>query len=408
MKTILVTAYAVNPYKGSEDGMGWNFIVQIARFQKVIAITRENNKSAIEKYMAEKPSDNIYSNIDFKYFDLPYWARFWKKGSRGAMLYYILWQKNIVGFIKKNKLCFDISHNLNFHNDWTPSYLYKLKKPFVWGPIGHHSKIPIPYLALYKKSYLFKDQLTWLVKKFFWNLSFPLKQTIKNADVILAMNKSVEKQIPAIQGKYRIFPSVATQDFGKTTKNSDPKSFTIISAGRFVPLKGFDLTILSFSKFLKTIPNGDIQNIKLILVGSGPEKNLLHKLVENEGISQNVQFIEWIERQKLMKLYADSSVFLFPSHEGAGMVVAEALSFGLPVICLDNDGPGEFVNEKCAFTVRKNSLEKTTDDLASKLETLYFDKNLRLKMSQEARFHFENNFDWQIRGVQLKGIYQAL
>jgi len=55
-KTILATAYAVNPYKGSEDGMGWNLVCQVARFNKVIAITRENNQEHIEKYMLENPS----------------------------------------------------------------------------------------------------------------------------------------------------------------------------------------------------------------------------------------------------------------------------------------------------------------------------------------------------------------
>ena len=53
MKTIIATAYAINPYKGSEDGMGWNFTLQIARFNKVIVITRENNRGYIEKYISE-------------------------------------------------------------------------------------------------------------------------------------------------------------------------------------------------------------------------------------------------------------------------------------------------------------------------------------------------------------------
>ena len=71
MKTILATAYAINPFKGSEDGMGWNFVMQIARFNKVIAITRENNRPHIEKYISENP-DILYANVQFLYFDLPY------------------------------------------------------------------------------------------------------------------------------------------------------------------------------------------------------------------------------------------------------------------------------------------------------------------------------------------------
>ena len=82
MKTILASTYAVNPTKGSEDGMGWNYVLQIARFNKVIAVTRENNKSAIEEFMKSDPKPE-YNNIRFLYFDLPYWMRFWKKRQQG-------------------------------------------------------------------------------------------------------------------------------------------------------------------------------------------------------------------------------------------------------------------------------------------------------------------------------------
>ena len=110
MKTILATTYAVNPYKGSEDGMGWNYVLQIAKNNKVIAITRENNQNAIQKYMDEHPNV-LYKNITFLYFDLPYWMRWWKKGGRGAMLYYWMWQKGVIGFVTKQNLTFDIAHN---------------------------------------------------------------------------------------------------------------------------------------------------------------------------------------------------------------------------------------------------------------------------------------------------------
>ena len=66
--TILLSAYAVNPYHGSEDGMGWNFIIQIARFNKIIAVVRKNTRKNIEQYMQEHPS-TCYANIQFVYFD---------------------------------------------------------------------------------------------------------------------------------------------------------------------------------------------------------------------------------------------------------------------------------------------------------------------------------------------------
>lgn len=405
-KTILATCYAVNPYKGSEDGMGWNFVNQIARFNKVIAITRENNQPAIEKFMAENPNE-LYKNITFLYFDLPYWMRFWKKGGRGAMLYYYMWQRGIVSFIKKQNLNFDIAHNVNFHNDWTPSFLYKLEKPMVWGPIGHHPIIPNQYLKPYSIKYLIIDRATWLVKKMFWNLSFSLKKTVKNADHILCMNTGVPSVLEFKNQSFSIQPSVATEDFfeGEITKK---EGFKVISVGRFVPLKGFDLTLNSFIKFLYSLSVSERENCRLTLVGTGPEKEFYQKIIAENKVEKYVEIIEWIDRKELMKLYEKASVFLFPSHEGAGMVVAEAMSFGLPVVCLNNEGPGEFVTTNCGFAVPQLDYNNTVSELKDSLQKLYFDKELLYKMSLGARKQFEEKFTWNSRGEHLKNIYKKL
>ncbi len=404
MKTILATTYAVNPNKGSEDGMGWNYVLQIARFHRIIAITRENNQAAIEAYMAANP-DERYERIQFLYFDLPYWMRFWKKGSRGALLYFYLWQRNVVRFIRQQKLDYDIVHNLNFHNDWTPSFLWKLEKPFVWGHIGHHPQIPSQYLKHYSLKDKIKNKLTWWVKKLFWNNSPSLKNTVKCASHILCMNDSVPQVLDLSKAQYSISPSVATQDYGWLPKNSE-EEFNIISAGRFVPLKGFDLSITAFAKLLKKVPNP--AKCKLTLVGSGTESNTLKKLVKDFGIEENVQFIDWIERSDLMTMMKTSSVFIFPSHEGAGMVVPEALSFGLPVIALDNCGPGQFIDEKCGFVIKMGNYEETTEDLSEALLELSRNKEKRSSMRKSARQVFLEKFHWNRRGELLKNIYASI
>jgi glycosyltransferase involved in cell wall biosynthesis len=406
LKIILATAYAVNPYKGSEDGMGWNFILQIARFNKVIAITRENNREHIEQYM-EQYSNPVYQQITFLYFDLPYWMRFWKKGSRGAMLYFWLWQRAIPAFIKQQNLFFDIVHNVNFHNDWTPSYLWKLKKPFVWGPIGHHPQIPRRFLKIYPIRYLVKDSVTWLIKKLFWNFSPALKNTFKHADHIFCMNTDVGRVVKLQHKCYSIMPSVATEDFGYSGAKSRSK-FTLISAGRLVPLKGFDLTILSFADFIQLLPDSEKENCELLIVGSGPEKNFYKDIVRKKGIDFYVRFIEWIDRKDLLNLYQQSSVFIFPSHEGAGMVVAEAMSFGLPVICLENSGPGEFIDQHSGIAVRANERDETIKRLSDAIQLLYKSPDKLNEMSSGARRRFEKFFTWDRRGDQLQEVYQRL
>jgi glycosyltransferase involved in cell wall biosynthesis len=315
-----------------------------------------------------------------------------------------MWQKGIVSFIKKQNVNFDIVHNVNFHNDWTPSYLWKLNKPFIWGPIGHHPEIPQQYLAPFKKSYFIKDKLTWWIKQYFWNFSFSLKKTVNKADYVLCMNSSVAEILKLKKEKCQVIPSVATEDFG-CDKQVENDSFTLISAGRLVPLKGFDLSILAFGKFVQRLPIREKSKAKLIIVGSGPEKELLKQMCIDNSIENNVEFIKWIDRVDLLEIYKKSTAFLFPSHEGAGMVVAEALSFGLPVICLDNCGPGEFISEKSGIAVKMGDYSSTVNGLSEAIFKIYSNKEFAQKMSDEARIHFEQNFKWDRRGDQLKDIY---
>lgn len=405
-KTIVATCYAVNPYKGSEDGMGWNFVYQIARFNKVYAVTRKNNQESIEKYMSQNP-DDVYNNITFLYFDLPYWMRFWKKGGRGAMLYYYMWQKGIVRFIKNKNIPFDIAHNVNFHNDWTPSFLYKLGKPMVWGPVGHHPIIPQQYLKLASTSFKIKDSLTWLVKNFFWKWSPALNKTIKNANHIWCMNQGVPNVLNLKNESFSIFPSVASEDF-YTDEIPKKENFHIISVGRFVTLKGFDLTLHSYAAFVNSLTLSEKKTCKLTLVGSGPEKELYKKIILQNNIQDYVEIIEWIDRSELMKLYEKSSVFLFPSHEGAGMVVAEALSFGLPVICLDNEGPGQYIDNNCGFAIPESNYMETVSGLKKAIQKLYSDESLLHQMSINARKKYEDRFTWNSRGEHLRTIYNQL
>ncbi len=93
-----------------------------------------------------------------------------------------------------------------------------------------------------------------------------------------------------------------------------------------------------------------------------------------------------------MGLFQIASCFLFPSHEGAGMVVAEALSFGLPVVCLDNCGPGEFICENSGFAVPIGSYDNTVSALAAALSKLYQDPTLLESIRNGARARFGDDF----------------
>lgn len=402
---VLITAYAINPFKGSEDGMGWNFVKQAARFNHVIAITRKNNRQAIEKFMQQNPSDD-YQNLEFEYFDLPYYLRFWKRGGQFAMIYFYLWQLCLPFFVLSRKIDTDLSHNLNFHNDWTPSFLWILGKPVVWGPVGHHPKIPINFiLPIYGfKAYMI-DRLKYILKNLFWRLDPLLWLSRVKAAKIICMNTVSAQKINGQNKNTIVIPSVGSEDHPFKKNNID--KFDILCIGRFVPLKGFDIAISSFKKFIDKLSKKELEKVRLVLVGQGAEEARLKKMAENFSLNENIIFRNWMDRKELSESYASSSLFLFPSHEGAGMVVSEALSYSLPIICFDNTGPGEFINSYCGRKVPYTTYDQSTSDFADHLFTLFHNQKLRIELSNGARHRFVHMFDWNAKGVILNRIYAS-
>jgi len=404
MKIILVSAYAINPYKGSEDGTGWNLVLQIARFQKVIAVTRENNRSHIERYLLAEPNV-LYKNINFLYFDTPKWMRFWKRGERGAMFYYLLWQYFLPAFIKKKEIDFDLVHNLNFHNDWSPSWLWKLNKPMVWGPVGHHPVIPVKYISsgIIEKM---KDRLKWMVKNYFWRFDPFLRKTLKQTSKVLAMHSQV-KEVLRLEDEKTVYLSQVGAAEVDYVEKQEQKEFVILSVGRFVTLKGFDIAIKAFAHFYHSLNQEEKEKVKFRIIGKGPEEKNLLELAQNFKLKNSVEFIKWMTKGDLDKEYKNASVFLFPSHEGAGMVVAEALSYGIPLLCFDNCGPGELAGFS-GMKVAYSSPEKSISGFAKHLQTLYTDPFLLQIMSKVARERFESQFRWDRKGEILKEVYAQL
>lgn len=406
MKTILATCYKVDPYKESKEKMGWNFIVQIAHDQKVIVITRKKNQAPIEKYLNEN-NNPVFNNIIFLYFDLPYWIPFGEKKGRGELLHHYMWQRSIVSFIKRQTLCFHIVHNINFDSGWMPNFLWKLKKPMVLGPVGYNSRIPKQYLKLYSKKHHFINELKWLTKNLIWKHSQSFQKTIDNSTHIWCVNHNVPNSLGLKTEKYSIHPSVASEDFFSIKKEKN-NQFNVLSVGRFSVLNGFDLTINAFIGFVRSLPRAEQKHCKLTLIGTGPEQELYQKIIDQNDANDCIEIVERKDQQSLLQKYQDATVFLFPSHENSGDAIAEALSFGLPIICLDNDGPGQYITEAMGIAVPEQSYTDTIIGLKQALLKLYKIPNLTKIMSDRARKHYEDTFTWVSKGKHLKNIYNKI
>lgn len=403
LKTILTSAYSLNPFAALEGSASWHFIYQIARYQKVIVITPSDNKEVLGIYMSEFP-DPLYENIHFEYFDhLSSRKKYRKSGLLGG-IYELLWHRAVPEFVIKQQLKFDIVHQFTDGSPCAVGYLWKLNKPFVWGPIGHMPLIPNQYLRVYKKTSLIKDRFNWLIKKAIWKFSPNLQQTISRADHILCMNQNAATLLKDKNARFSILPSIAAHDKGYSI-NFAPESFTLISAGRLVPHKGFDLSILAFADFLADLSMEEKAKTKLLIVGNGPELALFKNMVAENKIESYVEFVESLQPEELNLMLRNSSAFIFPSHYGNGMEVAEALSAGIPVIRLDNSAQSDFITEKCGFTISSGDYGSTITRLSKAIKVLHSNKKTLLNMSLNARERFESSYDWNVRGIQLNKIY---
>ena len=403
MKTLLITAYAVNPFKGSEDGTGWNITREIAKEYKVILITRKNNIPHLDRYFEEHPNDAITRDrITYYGFDLPNSVLKIKKkfGSKAHVVYFYLWQRFIIGFIRSQGFRFDAAMSLNFHSDSHPHFLYKLKRPVLWGPIGHHPKVPKDFiLKRYGVKAFAIDRSFFYMKWLMRNANPAFRKAVRKSKRIFVINSSIPKVIGAEAAKVVKMPAVAAKPIGEEVNppSSEKKDFTILSAGRFHFMKGFDVTLKAYFSFLDRLSEQDRNRVQLVLVGKGVEEKRLKEMAINSGYEDQVKWISWVQHKEMDALYRKSDVFLFPSHEGAGMVVPEAMSYGVPVLAFDNYGPGELIGCE-ELLVQYGSYQESIEHFAQKLFNYFHTPEKLQGLRKTVQERHAKAFTWESKG----------
>jgi glycosyltransferase involved in cell wall biosynthesis len=295
--------------------------------------------------------------------------------------------------------------------------LYKLGKPFVWGPIGHHPSIEKKFIENYSPSFRRAEWLKHLLKVMFWRLSPALHKCIAKAEKIILMNSKALPHADKRSDKFALLSSVGTNAFLQDYSHEDAsrkyahgEPFVVLFIGRFVPLKGIDLVIKSFKAFADLVSiSADARPVRLLLVGKGPYEDYMKQLMKENKLGGLVDIIQWLPHSELNNIYKKAHVFLFPSHEGAGMVVTEALANGLPVVCLDNCGPGEIVSSACGLVTDINlPYEEVVNDLAKSMFRLYEDREMAMNYSLAAYDLWKEKYSWDKKGMQLGAIYEEV
>lgn len=105
----------------------------------------------------------------------------------------------------------------------------------------------------------------------------------------------------------------------------------IVCAGRMVPVKGQMLLIGALPEAVRRHPH-----LRLHLIGSGPMEETLRRRVDELGLSDHVVFLGWRPHDAVLREMAAAELVVVPSsQEGYGLVVAEALVCGTPLLVSD-------------------------------------------------------------------------
>ncbi len=418
MTRVLVCAFACSPggcrrLGDGEAVLGWSIVRQLARFHEVWILTHPWNREGIEKGITESGLD-----IRVCYFDAPRAARFLSRVQGGFQISAYFWQ--IKAFFVARRLHrenpFDLFHHVTYANDWMASFIGAfLPIPYVRGPGGGAQYVPKKFLAKFSRRGRFWERVRALGQKVLRKDPFFLLSQ-RRARRILVCTPEARMAIP---GKWRdkveLFPvnGIGTEDLRLADRDGRPaavpgngqqKEFRVLSAGKLLELKAFDLAIRAFGLFARNVPEATFT-----LVGDGPELARLEMLIAVLGLGKRARIDKWMARNDLLREMARCDVFLFPSlRDGGGAVVIEAMAAGNPIVCMNLAGPAMHVTDECGIRVAGHSPDQAVDDMAAALARLHADPDLRARMGKAARARAERNYHWHRHGDRLLRIYQEV
>ena len=410
MMKVLINAYACSPGMGSEPGMAWNWVVNLAKFCELYIITEGEFREKIE---AVVPTLEQGGNMHFYYNPVSDEIRkmCWNQGDWRFYKYYRQWQWKTYLIAKDicEKERIDVLHQLNMIGFREPGYLWKLSKengvPFVWGPIGGLKQFPTAYL----KEAGLKMQLFMRLKNFLniWQLKHEKRvdEALKTAKLLIS---SIPDSYRALK-KYKGLESIVIPETGCflsediSTSRFDTEEFHIMWVGKFDFRKQLPLA-------LQAVALAKNPKLKLDVYGSGSvgQVEMAKRMGEELGISQ--QFI-WYGNQKndvVMEAMRKAQLFFFTSvNEDTSTVVLEAVSNRLPVVCFDACGMSAVIDASVGRKIALSQPSQSAHDFARILNELEGNRALLKQLSENCKQR-QMELSWEVKARKVVEEYKRI
>lgn len=166
--------------------------------------------------------------------------------------------------------------------------------------------------------------------------------------------------------------------------NRKNEVFTVLSVGRSVWGKGYQILLEAFSEFC--LHNN--KQVRLILVSDGPQREALIQQAANLGISPFVEFVDPMQQEALVDYYQMADLFCLPSFsEGLPCVILEAMACGKPVVASNVGGIAEVVDEQSGILVEPGDANALCEALLQAKNRVWDGEIIRNKIVE--------NFGWE-------------
>ena len=385
---ILINAYACSPRMGSEPGMAWNWVSNLAKFCELYIITEGEFRERIETVVSTLEHG---SNMHFYYNPVSDEIRrmCWNQGDWRFYKYYREWQQKTYLIAKDicSEVKIDVLHQLNMIGFREPGYLWKLSKengvPFVWGPIGGLKQFPTAYL----KGANLKMKMFNRLKNFLniWQLKHDKRvdEALKTAKLLVS---SIPDSYNAIK-KYKDLESVVIPETGCflsediSTDRFDEKDFHVMWVGKFDFRKQLPIALSAIAAVANP-------HIMLDVFGTGSQRQVdeAKSFAGKLGIGNKVAWHGSQANEVVMEAMKKAQLFLFTSiSEDTSTVVLEAISNRLPVVCFDACGMAAVIDDNVGRKIHLSNPTQSVQDFARVLNDLEKNRNVLKQMSENCR-----------------------
>jgi glycosyltransferase involved in cell wall biosynthesis len=230
--------------------------------------------------------------------------------------------------------------------------------------IHAHVSYPAGWIAMklsekYKIPYVITEHMSpFPFKQFLYpngDLKKIVRQPLQNADAVIAVSPSLADCIQSFNLDRPIYiPNVVNEQFfipsGRTDKHKN--KYTFFTLGGMTPQKGIPDLVAAIRLFLDKLPQIKGDKVEFVIGGSGEEAEKYQLLAEQAGVSRWIRWLGGISRDEVVYHMQHCDCFVLASyHETFGVVFAEAIACGKPVIATRCGGPECIVNRNNGILV---------------------------------------------------------